>query len=358
MSQGHDLVSLSQATHGIPLARMRSLYSASDVEKRLDKLPQRDHETLRATYERMLEKGPERFQVKPSGLPAMEHLYDELPNFAAVLDDIKRQLVLCHDSRDGLEITPMLLLGPPGIGKTHFARCVSQLLGTGLGFVSMSSLTAGWVLSGASSQWKGARPGKIFETLVDGAYANPVMVVDEIDKARGEHAYDPLGALYGLLEHDTAATFTDEFADVSIDASQVIWVATANDEHAIPDPILNRMNVHEVHAPDRDAARAIALRLYQGIRAEHDWGRRFDETPCRRRAGEAGRHGAARDAPRLDDGLRQRPARRTRDAGAGRPARCRGAPCTDRVRQLTVTGGAAPKRRHVALSRRLLSASA
>jgi ATP-dependent Lon protease len=144
----------------------------------------------------------------------------------------------------------------------------------------MSSLTAGWVLSGASSQWKGARPGKIFETLVDGAYANPVMVVDEIDKARGEHAYDPLGALYGLLEHDTASCFTDEFAEVSIDASQVIWVATANDEHAIPEPILNRMNVHEVRAPDRDAARAIALRLYSRIRAEHDWGRRFDDTPC------------------------------------------------------------------------------
>jgi ATP-dependent Lon protease len=276
-----DLVTVSAERVGqIPIARMRNLYSPGDVEKRLDKLPPREHETLRATYERMLEKGPERFQVKPSGLPAMEHLYDEMPNFAEVLDDIKRQLVLCHDSRDGLEITPMLLLGPPGIGKTHFARCVSQLLGTGLGFISMSSLTAGWVLSGASSQWKGARPGKIFETLVDGAYANPVMVVDEIDKARGEHAYDPLGALYSLLEHDTASSFVDEFAEVSIDASQVIWVATANDEHAIPDPILNRMNVHEVRAPDRDAARAIALRLYSSIRAEHDWGRRFDDAPC------------------------------------------------------------------------------
>jgi ATP-dependent Lon protease len=119
----------------------------------------------------------------------------------------------------------------------------------------------------------------VFETLVDGAYANPVMVVDEIDKARGEHAYDPLGALYSLLEHDTAQSFTDEFAEVAIDASQVIWVATANDERAIPDPILNRMNVFEVQMPDRDAARAIALRLYVSIRCAHDWGRRFDERP-------------------------------------------------------------------------------
>ncbi len=264
---------------GMPIARMRAVYRVGDVAQRLDKLPARDHESLRATYERMLEKGPERFQVKPGGLPAMDHLYDEMPNFNEVLDDVRRQLALCHDSRDALEITPMLLLGPPGIGKTHFAREIAQLLGTGLGFISMSSLTAGWVLSGASSQWKGARPGKVFETLVDGAYANPVMVVDEIDKARAEHAYDPLGALYSLLEHDTASAFTDEFAEVAIDASQLIWVATANDERSIPEPILNRMNVFEVQAPDADAARTIALRLYRKLRDAHDWGQRFDDTP-------------------------------------------------------------------------------
>ena len=290
-STSNDLVPFSRQQ--LPIASMRQVYRVHDVEKRLDKLPQREHETLRATYERMLEKGAERFQVKPSGLPAMDHLYDELPNFAEVLDDVRRQLALCHDSRDALEITPMLLLGPPGIGKTHFAREVSQLLGTGLGFISMSSLTAGWVLSGASSQWKGARPGKVFETLVDGQYANPVMVVDEIDKARGEHAYDPLGALYSLLEHDTAMAFTDEFGEVAIDASQVIWVATANDERAIPEPILNRMNVYEVQAPDADAARAIALRLYTSIRAEHDWGQRFAPEP-----GEAVLEAMAALAPR------------------------------------------------------------
>ena len=267
------------ACFSLPVARMRSLYRVDEVGRKLDKLPPREHETLRSTYERMLEKGPERFQVKPSGLPLMDHLYAELPNFAPVLDDIRRQLALCEDSRDALEIAPLLLLGPPGIGKTHFARALADLLGTGMGFLSMASMTAGWVLSGASSQWKGARPGKVFETLVDGQYANPVLVVDEIDKAGGEHAYDPLGALYSLLEHDTAGSFVDEFAEVAIDASQVIWVATANDARAIPDPILNRMNVYEVDAPDRAAARQIATRLYRSIRAAHSWGERFEAEP-------------------------------------------------------------------------------
>jgi len=59
----------------------------------------------------------------------------------------------------------------------------------------------------------------------------------------------------------------------------VIWVATANDARGIPEPILNRMNVYEVQAPSRDAARHIAAKLYRSIRADHDWGSRFEVEP-------------------------------------------------------------------------------
>ena len=264
----------------LPVAHVRSVYRTHDVERKLAKLPEREHESLRSTYERMLERGPERFQVKPSGVPDMAALYDELPNFTDALDDVRRHVALAQDSRDGLEVTPMLLLGLPGIGKTHFAKRLADLLGTGMSLVPMSSMTAGWLLSGSSSQWKGAKPGKVFEALVDGQYANPVIVVDEIDKASTDAQYDPLGALYSLLEHDTAQHFTDEFADVAIDASQVIWITTANDERLIPEPILNRMNVYEIQPPTPEAARKIAGNLYRGIRAEHDWGRRFAPEPA------------------------------------------------------------------------------
>jgi ATP-dependent Lon protease len=274
-----SLVPHQSSSFQLPVAQVRNVFRPNEVERKLAKLPTRDHENLRSTYERMLERGPERFQVKPSGIPQMAHLYEELPNFTLALDDVRRHVALAQDSRDGLEVTPMLLLGPPGIGKTHFARKLAELLGTGMNLVPMSSMTAGWLLSGASSQWKGAKPGKVFEALVDGQYANPVIVVDEIDKASADAQYDPLGAMYSLLEHDTAGAFMDEFAEVAIDASQVIWIMTANDERLIPEPIMNRMNVFEIEAPNFDMARTIARNLYVSIRREHGWGARFDPEP-------------------------------------------------------------------------------
>jgi len=267
------------ATIKLPIARMRGVYHTHDVEKKLSSLRENCNDDLRMTYMEMLQRGGERFHVKLSGVPDMESLYDELPNFEEVLDEVKRNVALCEDSEDGLEITPILLLGPPGIGKTYFSQKLGELLGTSMSLVSMSSTTAGWILSGSASKWQHSGPGKIFETLVDGQYANPVIVVDEIDKASNFAQYDPLGALYGLLEQDTAKIFTDEFAEIPIDASQIIWVTTANEERLIPEPILNRMNVFEIEKPTREQSRKVGLSLYKSIRLHHDWGKTFEDIP-------------------------------------------------------------------------------
>ncbi|HEX9432526.1 MAG TPA: AAA family ATPase [Burkholderiales bacterium] len=267
------------ATVTIPIAGFKDVYDVPAVEKALQDLAPSANDALRAVYEKMLRLGGQRFTVKPSALPEMESLFEELPNFTAVLEDIRKHLALCVDSNDSIELPPMLLLGEPGIGKTHFARKLAHLLGTGFGFVPMSSLTAGWVLSGASSQWKNAKPGKVFDTFLNGEYANPVIVVDELDKASSDGQYDPLGALYELLEIQTATRFVDEFVELPIDASGAVWLATANDAARIPDPLVNRLTVYEIEPPDEAGSMRIADSIYSEVRNAHDWGRQFPEAP-------------------------------------------------------------------------------
>src|SRR5260221_4155982 len=267
------------ATVTIPIAGFKDVYEVPAVEKALQDLPPSANEALRAIYEKMLRLGGQRLTVKPSALPEMDALFEELPNFTGVLEDIRKHLALCVGSNDSIELPPMLLLGEPGIGKTHFARRLAQLLGTGFGFVPMSSLTAGWVLSGASSQWKNAKPGKVFDTFLNGEYANPVIVVDELDKASADGQYDPLGALYELLEIETATRFVDEFVELPIDASGAVWLATANDAARIPEPLVNRLSVYEIDAPDAEGAARIAQSIYGEIRGTHDWGRQFPQAP-------------------------------------------------------------------------------
>src|SRR4030095_4541772 len=226
------------ANVSIPIAGFKDVYDVGEVEKALTELSPSANEALRTLYEKMMRLGGQRFTVKPCALPAMERLFEELPNFTEVLEDIRKHLALCIDSNDSVELPPMLLLGAPGIGKTHSARRLAELLGTGFGFVPMSSLTAGWVLSGASSQWKNAKPGKVFDTFLNGDYANPVIVVDELDKASGDGQYDPLGALYELLETKTATRFTDEFVELPIDASGAVWLPPPHHprRHSPPPP--------------------------------------------------------------------------------------------------------------------------
>ena len=255
----------------IPLADLQSIYSVADVGRAREDGAARRNEGLKNWYDRMCELGGSRYIIKPSTASAVDDLYDASPNFGRVVDDLRKYLALAVAGNEAVQFTPMLLLGEPGLGKTYFAKKLAQALSTGFEFVSMSSLTAGWVLTGASAQWHNARPGKVAQTLIEGEYANPVVVLDEVDKAGGDARYDPIGALYSLLEPDTASHFKDEFIDVDMDASHILWVATANDESVIPEPILNRMNVYSIDRPDAEGSRRIALAVYREILDAHNW---------------------------------------------------------------------------------------
>src|SRR5262245_46259751 len=120
MSATANLPAVPRKGVQIPIAGFKDVYDLDGVERALQELPAGANESLKATYEKMIKAGATRLAVKPAGVPAMEHLYEDLPNFTEVLDDIKKQIALCATSNDPLELMPMLLLGDPGIGKTHF----------------------------------------------------------------------------------------------------------------------------------------------------------------------------------------------------------------------------------------------
>ena len=261
----------------IPIAEYKSIYNVLDVDRAMENTCSKRNETLQSIYENMKRSGGMRFIVKPSSINGLDDLYESSPNFSEVIDALKKHMALALDGNEAMQFTPMLLLGEPGLGKTHFAKSMSRILGTSFEFVSMSSLTAGWILSGASSQWNNSKPGKVATSLIGGDFANPLIALDEIDKAGGDSRYDPMGALYGLLEHDTASHFKDEFIEVDIDASNILWVATANDENRIPEPILNRMDVFVIERPDHDASAKIARSIYKDILDQHHWN--FDAEP-------------------------------------------------------------------------------
>ncbi|GAB3426855.1 AAA family ATPase [Massilia solisilvae] len=251
----------------ITLARTRAVYDLNEVQGALDRNRGRSPE-LEAFYERMLDTGAERFVTIPASSDALDPLFDECPNFDEVLDDLARYLCLAHAGDKGFNVMPILLLGGPGVGKTHFAKRLARVMQTDCELISMNTLSAGFVITGSSASWRGAKCGKVAERLVRGQFANPVVVLDEVEKASGSSQSDPLAALYQLLEPETATAFRDEFIDVDIDASQIFWVLTANSTEGIPKPLLNRMAVYEVPPPTPEQAASIAQRMYRSLLGE------------------------------------------------------------------------------------------
>jgi ATP-dependent Lon protease len=165
---------------------------------------------------------------------------------------------------------PVILVGPPGIGKTAVVNALADLVGVSTRQVDLASTTAGMVIGGMSTQWADAKTGVVIDLLREGEAANPIVLLDELDKASSDAKFAPLGPLYNLLEQGTARKFIDEALDFPSDASNVLYVATANTLDTIPKPILSRFTVVEVKAIGAQQHRAVTQSIYCSLLELHD----------------------------------------------------------------------------------------
>jgi ATP-dependent Lon protease len=262
---------MNMASDVVMLGGTMKVYQARQVERAMEDCsdtPNASH--LRKVYGKMLERGEDRFVAKPARADALNPVREQCPNFSEIVDDLARFVALAACGRALPNMMPVLLAGDPGVGKTYFSKCLASAMQVPFHFLSMGTTTAGWVLSGSSPTWSGARHGKIAEALIDDQFANSVFLLDELDKCGGDTRYDPYGALLQLMEPETSRHFNDEYLGVDLDASAVFWVATANDLSVIPDHILSRMQVYEVRSPNPEEGAVIAANIYSAMLREHD----------------------------------------------------------------------------------------
>ena len=180
------------------------------------------------------------------------------------LKDVKDRIlefIAVGKLRGTVEGKILCLVGPPGVGKTSIGKSIARALNRQYYRFSVGGLTDVAEIKGHRRTYVGALPGRIIQALKKCQTENPLILIDEVDKIGRGHQGDPSSALLELLDPEQNNSFLDNYMDVPVDLSKVLFVCTANMTDTIPRPLLDRMELIELSGYVADEKMAIAERF-------------------------------------------------------------------------------------------------
>lgn len=181
----------------------------------------------------------------------------------AGMDDIKQRIIefLAVGAFKGeIAGSIVLLVGPPGVGKTSIGKSIAESLGRPFYRFSVGGMRDEAEIKGHRRTYIGAMPGKLVQALKEAEVMNPVIMLDEIDKMGISYQGDPASALLETLDPEQNVEFLDHYLDLRLDLSKVLFVCTANTLDSIPGPLLDRMEVIRLSGYITEEKLAIAKR--------------------------------------------------------------------------------------------------
>ena len=193
----------------------------------------------------------------------LKHARKVLDAHHAGLDDIKNRILefLAVGAYKGsVSGSIVLLVGPPGVGKTSVGKSIAESLGRPFYRFSVGGMRDEAEIKGHRRTYIGAQPGKLVQALKDVEVMNPVIMLDEIDKMGQSFQGDPASALLETLDPEQNVDFLDHYLDLRLDLSKVLFVCTANTLDSIPGPLLDRMEVIRLSGYITEEKIAIAKR--------------------------------------------------------------------------------------------------
>ncbi|WP_417661354.1 endopeptidase La [Pseudomonas sp.] len=176
----------------------------------------------------------------------LKHSRTVLDKHHSGMDDIKSRITefLAVGAFKGeIAGSIVLLVGPPGVGKTSIGKSIAESLGRPFYRFSVGGMRDEAEIKGHRRTYIGALPGKLVQALKEVEVMNPVIMLDEIDKMGTSFQGDPASALLETLDPEQNVEFLDHYLDLRIDLSKVLFICTANTLDSIPGPLLDRMEI-------------------------------------------------------------------------------------------------------------------